>query len=634
VTEGRIGVRLRVLATLCAFMFAALGVRLWFVQVLASTQYRNQAEVNGTRLVPVPAPRGLILDRNGDVLVDNRPSLVVTVNRQEVGDREESVLFKLSKVLHVPVKDLVSRLNDLRYYQYQPIPVAFDVSKRVAFYLGEHQRQFPGVETQELTVRDYPNGDLAAHVLGYTGLISADQLKDPRFHGYTQQDIVGKSGVEETYERYLQGRKGQVKLRVNSAGKTLKAIGQQDPVAGDSVVLSIDAGIQKLAEDSLHLGIQAARNASLPADAGAVIVEDPNTGQILAMASYPTFDPSFFVKGFTDAQYQAEFTRPDRHQPLFDRAIQATYPAGSTFKPFVALSALRHGVAAEDGFYSCPASYSVPTDPDTVFENWAYPESFGTISLTQSLVISCDTVFYQFGYQFYRYYDQDSTQGDLLQNDLRSFGFGHITGVDLASENAGVIPDPKWKDQHFKPTKDDPYANIWKPGDMVNMSIGQGNVAVTPLQMAAAYSAIANGGTVYQPHVGLRIQRPDGTIVRTIKPHVNAHLPFKQQQLFFIRQALQGVVSDPNGTAAYAFRGFPFGQVSVAGKTGTAEVAPFVPYSWFAAMAPVDHPKYVVVALVEQGGHGSQTAAPVVRRILEGLYGLPLSNPVTGQVQD
>ncbi|MDP9342304.1 MAG: penicillin-binding protein 2 [Actinomycetota bacterium] len=633
-TEGRMGVRLRVLATLCAFMFAALGVRLWFVQVLASTQYRNKAEVNGTRLVPLPAPRGLILDRNGDVLVNNRTSLVVTVNRQEVGDREESVLFRLSKVLHTPVKDLVSRLNDPSYYSYTPIPVAFDVTKRVAFYLGEHQRQFRGVETQELTVRGYPNGDLAAHVLGYTGLISADQLKDPRFHGYSQQDVVGKSGVEETYEQYLQGRKGQVKLQVNSAGKTLKAFGQQDPVAGDSVVLSIDAGIQKLAEDSLHLGVQAARAAGLPADAGAVIVEDPNNGQILAMASYPTFDPSFFVRGFTNAQYKAEFTRPARHQPLFDRAIQATYPAGSTFKPFVALSALRHRIASENGFYSCPASYEVPGDTShTIFENWAYPQSFGTISLTQALVISCDTVFYQFGYKFWQDY-RDSNKTDLLQNDLRSFWFGRPTGLDLPSENSGVIPDPQWKDAHFPPTTEDPYANIWKPGDLVNMSIGQGNVAVTPLQMATAYSAIANGGTVYRPHVGLRIQGPDGSVVRTIKPRVNGHLPFSQQQLFFIRQALQGVISDPSGTAASAFQGFPFGQVSVAGKTGTAEVSPFVPYSWFAAMAPVDHPKYVVVALVEQGGHGSQTAAPVVRRILEGLYGLPLSNPVTGQVQD
>jgi penicillin-binding protein 2 len=633
-TEGRIGVRLKVLATLCAFMFAALGVRLWFLQVLNAQAARKSAEQNGIRLVPVPAPRGRILDRNGNVLVDNRLSLVVTVNRQELGDHEDSVLFRLSKVLHTPVADLLSRLNDTRYYPYTPIPVAFDVSKRVWFYLGEHARQFPGVNVQQLTVRRYPNGDMAAHLLGYAGQISAEQLKDPRFRGYDQQDVVGKSGVEETYERYLQGHEGEEKLLVNSTGKTLRQIGLERPVPGDDLVLSIDANVQKLAEDSLHLGVQAARNAGLPADAGAVIVEDPNTGQIVAMASYPTFDPSFFVRGFTNAEYEAAFLRSDRHQPLFDRAIQATYPAGSTFKPFVALSALRRGIAAENGYYSCPASYEVPGDTShTVFENWAYPESFGTISLPRALVISCDTVFYQFGYQYWRDY-RDANEGDLLQNDLRSFGFGRITGIDVPSENSGVIPDPKWKDEHFKPTAEDPYANVWKPGDLVNMSIGQGNVAVTPLQMATAYSAIANGGTVYRPHVGLRIQRPDGKVVRTIEPRVEGHLPFGKQQLFFIRQTLQGVVSDPSGTAAYAFRGFPFGQVSVAGKTGTAEVSPFVPYSWFAAMAPVDHPKYVVVALVEQGGHGSQTAAPVVRRILEGLFRLPLSNPVTGQIQD
>jgi len=629
------GLRLRVLATLCAFMFAALGVRLWFVQVLNAQAAKDQAQRNGIRLVAVPAPRGRILDRSGDVLVDNRPSLVVTVNRQEVGDREESVLFRLSKVLHTPVRDLLARLNDPRYYPYTPIPVAFDVSKRVAFYLGEHASRFQGVETPTLTVRDYPDGDLAAHVLGYTGQISADQLKDPRFHDYGQQDVVGKSGVEASYEQFLQGHKGEEKLLVNSAGKTLKAIGGRNARPGDDVVLSIDTDIQKLAEESLHLGIQAAHADTLPATAGAVIVMDPNNGQILAMASYPTFDPAFFVKGFTARQYRDTFEKPGEHQPLFDRAIQGTYPAGSTFKPFVALSALNHGIASETGYYSCPASYEVPGDTShTIFENWAFPESFGTISLPTALVISCDTVFYQFGYKFWLDYLVGGKQEQLLQNDLRRFGFGHPTGVDLASENAGVIPDPKWKSEHFKPTTEDPYADVWKPGDLVNMSVGQGNVAVTPLQMAAAYSAIANGGKVYRPHVGLRIQRPDGRVVRSIKPAVDDHLPFSKQQLFFIRQSLMGVVSDPSGTAGFAFRGFPFGEVSVAGKTGTAEVAPFVPYSWFAAMAPVEDPKYVVVALVEQGGHGSQTAAPVVRRILEGLFGLPLSNPVTGQVQD
>ncbi len=631
-TEGRIGARLKVLAMLCGFMFAALGVRLWFVQVLNAQAAKASAQHNGIRLVQVPAPRGRILDRNGNVLVNNRQSVVVTVNRQVLGDNEESVLFRLSKVLRMSVKDLVGELNDPRYYPYTPIPVAFDVSNRVVFYLGEHADQFPGVQWSLRAVRTYPDGDLAAHMLGYTGQISAEQIKDPRFHGYDQQDVVGKSGVEATYEPYLQGVKGQEKLLVNSAGKTLQKLGVQEPQAGDDVVLTIDARFQKLAEQSLRLGIQAARAASLPADAGAVIVEDPNTGEILAMASYPTFNPSFFVKGFTTAEYTAAFLRNDRHEPLFDRAIQATYPAGSTFKPFIALSALRHRIATETGNYSCPASYAVPTDPDQVFENWAYPQSFGYINLPTALRISCDTVFYQFGYKFYEDYKRN--QPELLQNDLRAFGFGHPTGIDVPSENSGVVPDAKWKEEHFKPTEADPYANYWLPGDMVNMAIGQGNVAVTPLQMAAAYSAIANGGTVYRPHVALRIQTSGGDVVRTIRPVANGTLPFNDRQLSFIRQSLEGVVSQPDGTAAFAFRGFPFGQVSVAGKTGTAEVAPFVPYSWFAAMSPVAHPKYVVVALVEQGGHGSQTAAPVVRRILEGLYGLPLSNPVTGQVQD
>jgi penicillin-binding protein 2 len=636
VTEGKIGVRLKILSTFVVFMFAALGVRLWFVQVLNTAQAKIAVRNNSIRFVPVAAPRGRVLDRKGDLLAGNRLTLAVTVNRQQVGSREEAVLFRLARLLKIPVKDLTDRLNDPNYLPYAPVPVAFGVPKRVAFYIGEHQNIFRGVDTEELALRTYPQHSLAAHVLGYTGQISADQLKDPRFAHYSQDATVGKSGVESTYEHFLQGTAGEVKVQVNSSGKTLGTIGRQPPRSGDDVVLTINDRIQRLAEESLDLGMRSAHAGGYPAHAGAVIVMNPNNGQVLALASRPTFDPRFFEKAFTQKQYFKAFLGKKRHDPLFDRAVQADYPPGSTFKPFVALSAMHDGIAGPYGYYSCPPSFTVPgTNPPEIKNNWS-ASNYGNISLAQALVISCDTVFYQFGWDFWKRFTKANGGviskgpgvGEFLQRDLRSFRFGRPTRVDLPAENGGVIPDPAWKHETKTPVKGDYCSRNWCPGDDLNMSIGQGDVGVTPLQLAMAYSAIANGGTVWRPHLALRIQRGPGHIVARIQPRELGRLPFTKQQIAYVRRALIGVVSSPGGTAYSAFAGFPFSKVQVAGKTGTAEVPPFQPFSWFAAMAPVQHPRFVVVSLVEQGGHGSDTSAPIVRRVLEGLYGETLTGTI------
>lgn len=651
-TEGKIGTRLKVLAALCAFMFAALGTRLWFVQVLASEQYRREARHNGIKIVFTPAPRGRILDRNGNVLVGNRSSLVVTINRQELGDHAAEVLPRLSRLLEVPVKDLRTNMDDPRYYAYAPVPVAFDVPKEVAFWLGEHEDRFPGVSYEELPVRTYPLGTLAAHVLGATGQITADLLKDPRFEGYLQNDVVGRAGLEATYEHALRGVKGEQKIQVDASGKNLGTIGTPEPpTPGHDLLLSLDERIQKLTESSLALGEKKAREVvdaesgkHFEAPAGAAVVIEPRTGRIVAIASSPTFDPRVFVDGLSQVEYD-RFNAPLLHQPLLNRATQAAYPPGSTFKPFVALSALRRGIATEGGSWDCPAVYHVPgtTNPPEYKHNWA-SYNLGYLSLPRALVQSCDTIFYQWGYDYWRRYrDSGSGVGDLanykgrtlaLQPDLERFGFGRPSGVDIPSEYSGRIPTPAWKAgvhrEHPKLFPD----GRWFPGDYLNMSIGQGDVLITPLQLAVAYSAIANGGKVLAPRLGLRIQSPGGAVERRIKADVVGHLPFTKQQLAFIRGALEGVTADSAGTAYYAFRGFPLYRIPVAGKTGTAEVPPFQPFSWFAAMAPAPHPKYVVVCYVEQAGHGSQTAAPVVRRILEGLYHLPQTPLVVAGPRD
>lgn len=635
--------RLKILATLFVLIFAAITTRLWFLQVLASEQFSELANQNQVRLVSIQPVRGLILDRNGNVLVGNRPSSVVTVDRLAMKESAEAVLLRLSELLEVDIDDLVERVKSPRYAPYQPVPVAEDVLEETIFYLREHERDFPGVDYELSSVRDYPEGSLAAHVLGYVGEISEDQLDELRPAGYLGDEIVGYAGVEAMYERLLYGNRGQRAIQVNAQGDVLdRDFGGPKPAEpGANLVLAIDTEIQKLTERSLALGIQLARrtvdrNNGIPfkATGGAAVVMDPRNGQVLAMASFPTYEPSVFLGGLTAAE-RAPLEDEANNFPQLNRVIQGKYPAGSTFKPFIAAGALKRKMATLDGHYGCPAEFIVPQDESgTVFHNWN-PVNQGFITLAHSLVISCDTVYYQFGYEYYVRYVRSGKQSEIMQQDLGQMGFGNLTGVDLPGESAGRLPTRAYKFDLIENNRDiyGEALSLWLPGDNVNMAIGQGFSLVTPLQMAVAYSAIANGGTLYEPHVGLRLDRPDGTLVRRIAPEAIGRLPITKGQVAYIRDSLRGVTE--GGTAAAAFLGFPLDQIPVAGKTGTAEVPPKQDYSWFAAMAPADDPRYVVVGLIEQGGHGSTTAAPLVRRILEGLFGLqPAKKLEDGGVTD
>jgi penicillin-binding protein 2 len=638
VTEGRTGLRLKVFAALVAFMFAALTTRLWFLQVLAADQFRDIAKQNAVRLIDTPAQRGRILDDKGNLLVTNRVSRVVTVNKQEAGSHLEDELYRLSKLLDVPAKELAARVEDPRYYVFQPVPIDADVGKRIDFFISEHQRQFPGVTVIQEPVRVYPEGSLAAHVLGYLGQISPKQLDDPAFASYRPGDEVGVTGVEAQYESFLRGTEGVVKYRVNSAGQNLGEIGEQQPVPGQDVVLTIDTEAQKIAEESLNLGLQYAHGIydsgtgrDFQANGGAVVVMDPATGAIKALASAPSFDPSLFVRSMSTGEYERRFGAAKGY-PLLDRAIQGLYPPGSTYKPFVLLSALRRGIVSTTDYYPCPPSWAVPEDPlHEVFHNWT-TANLGSMTLAQALYDSCDTVFYPIGYEYWRrYYPPTEPPVEQVQRDLQAFGFGQPTEVDLPFEQEGRVPDAAWKSAvHKRYPKSFPDGR-WFPGDFINMSIGQGDTLVTPLQLATAYSAIQNGGRACAPHVFARAQEADGHVLHSW--HARCHrIPFLQAQIEYVRQALTQVPIQ--GTAASAFIGFPFSQVQVAGKTGTAQVFGQQDYSWFAAMTQAEGKQYVVVALVEQGGHGSTTAAPIVRRIIEGLYGLTYTQFTNGGVTD
>jgi penicillin-binding protein 2 len=642
-TDPGAGLRLKVLAALVVVMFAALTTRLWFLQVLAAERFRSQANDNAVRIVEVPAPRGVIRDIDGTALVENKARRVVTVNREQLGDDAERVLMDLSQLVNIPADELGARLEDAlkRYYVFSPIPLVVGVPKPVEFYIKENQDDFPGLDVVEVPVREYPLGSVGAHVLGYLGQISKQKLKDPGFAGYKPGDLVGISGVESAYEHDLAGTPGLTKYRVNSLGENLGPIGDLRPELGNDVFLTIDADTQELTEQSLRAGIMHARTViesegALIANAGAAVVLDPDTGAIQAMASFPTFDPSLFTRSMSKREYRRRFGE-SRSSPLLNRAVAGQYPPGSTYKPFVAASSLQRDIVSTDRYYPCPGYWIAPyneSDPEAVqyeFRNWTTAD-LGSMNIATALAKSCDTIFYPMGYRYWDlFYVNPDEQADgvashePLQRDLGYFGFGSPTRVDLPYEDDGRVPDAEWKRTTHEAYPDSFPEGQWFPGDFILMTIGQGDTLVTPLQLATAYGALENDGKVCVPHVLDHVESSEETVVRRYRPNCRRSVHIDARYVRYIRDALRGTVSTPGATATAAFSGFPFTQVSVAGKTGTAEVPPKQDYSWFAAMTEADGEKHVVVVLVEQGGHGATTAAPIARNIIEGMYGLPLT---------
>ncbi len=621
-------------------MFAALTTRLWYLQVLASQTYVKIANNTSFRVLQVEPERGRILDANGNPLVDNRESRVVTVQQQLLGDDPEAVLFRLAQHLGVPEKDIVEKMDAEKYYDYQRIPVAVDVSEDKIFYIAEHPKLFPGVGWGQESVARYPEGSLAANVLGTVAHINQEEVDDPAFKDYGVDDTVGRTGLEKTYERFLHGTPGTNKIVVDPAGTLLDELGGQLPVPGYDVKLYLNAKTQSIVERDLLAGIQRARTlnddddtnavTNFVANAGAAVVMDPKTGGVEASASWPTYDPTQFVKGMTNKEYKQRFLNASSGDPLFDRATQGVYAPGSTFKPFIALAALKEGVVAPGSSTDCPAQWAYRLDPDHPFNNWSTYDQ-GYMSIPEALKVSCDTVFYQWGGTFYDRWrsNQLGAGSEPLQHDLRGFGFGRQPGLDVPSESAGFIPTAAWKEQQSKQDpKNFPYG--WLPGDDILMSIGQGYVLTSPMQMATAYSAIANGGRLCEPHLAEQIQTSDGKRVRKIGSNCR-DLPYTQQEISLVQEGLRQVVAPGSGTASAAFAGFPLSQVPVMGKTGTAERPGFTTVagqtqsqdtSWFAAIVGPPGDQHVIVAMVEQGGHGSTTAAPIVRTIIEDMYKL------------
>jgi penicillin-binding protein 2 len=615
--------RLRVLALLVVLMFLALSTRLWFLQVLAAPRFEKEATQNSIRTNATQPDRGLVYDAAGHTVIDNQASLEVRITPDELGSQGEAVVLRVSDLTGVPVRQIARELQDTRYVPSQAIPVAEFVSNKVKLYIREYPEKFPGVEVENTFVRRYPFGRRAAPIVGYTGLIDAAELDQLKNDGYGPNDIVGKAGLESVYEEYLHGKPGKQTMLVNSDGELIRLLAERPPTPGDDIHLTLDMRMQRIAENALADGMARARayqtstNEYLRANAGVVVVLDANTGGVVAMASDPSYDPRWYVHGLTAPQQH--YLRNDKKAALVNRAVQLSYLPGSTFKPFTGLAAIKEGFATMSGYYPCEGTYVKPGDKSgTEFHNWT-DANLHPMQMSEALRISCDTFFDQFGGQFYDQYNEDplGENGDHLEKDLHEWGFESPTGVDLPAEGAGLVPDPAWASE---PSQKAAFPYGWVPGGDILTMIGSGYVEVTPLQLARAYAAIANGGHLCQPHVVDHIDDPNGNLVKQVGGHCDQTVPYSASELGYIRGALRGVVD--TGTADCAFAGFPLSTISVAGKTGTASRTGHQDTSWFASMVgpDPDHPQYVVVTMVEQGGFGGETAAPITRYVIDGLY--------------
>ncbi|WP_243742688.1 penicillin-binding protein 2 [Actinorugispora endophytica] len=668
--QGRIGLVVAAQAlVLC--LLAVLTGRLWYLQVPMAEHYQALAAANRTQNLVIPATRGQILDAAGRPLVHNRTELVVSADFHALAaqpDGGDAVLARLSEVLGVPVERLRQRTRLCGPEvsrpcwpgsPYQPITLAEDVDPRLALQIRERQEDFPGISAQQHAVRDYPQGQSAAQLLGYLQPVTEEELRarEELRAQFSGVDQVGRDGVERTYDAWLRGVAGVRTLAVDNKGNVTGVVSDTPQRPGAHLVTSIDAGVQKIVEKALAGGIERARSAGYPADSAAGVVLDVRTGRVIAMASVPTYDPAVWDGGIDQATYDRLLSE-DAGQPLISRALQGQFPPASTFKVSSLAAAVENG-SPLDGTYDCPGSINVG---DRAFRNYE-GGAHGSISLHKAIVVSCNTVFYRFGYEMWLAdggIDPVQHPRDPMVDMARGFGFGRPTGIDLPNESPGRVPDRTWKREYWEATKEDSCRRartgypevaeenpqhadylkrvatenctegyVWRAGDAANFSIGQGDVLVTPLQLANAYAAIANGGTLYEPRVGKALIEADGSGAREIPPVVAGRLPVSDATLEYLRDALEDVPKE--GTASGAFNGFPQDEVSIAGKTGTGTVTGKRESGWFASYAPADDPRFAVVVLISQGGTGGTVAAPVVREIYDGIYGFaPQEQEQTG----
>ena len=659
------GVRLSVIGIVVFSLFVALFARLWYLQVVQKDEFAAVQSANQIRTVALPPMRGRILDREGRVLADNDSTLNVTIDRSVIKTQaQRTALFdRLAGALKTTPDELEKRYESGKYSPYQPLPLAEDVDESTAVFLKERREDYPGVEVEEGWLRKYRFAPLASQIVGYLGAISKDTQGQYVKQGYQLNDRVGVAGVEQTYESELRGKPGYIKYAVDAKNRVLGVVDRVEPVAGNDVQLTIDLKLQLYTEQTLQAGIQSARThqvtvtgtdlrpqstgQTFSAPAGAAIVQDPNTGEILAMASYPTFDNRWFVGSISDDKMQQLF--PADRSPLVNRAISGQYAIGSTMKLFTSIAALQSGqLNAGNYVYDDKGTYEIPECYDSrvgcVFHNSGGLKP-GRIDLTNALSMSSDVYFYRLGVDMW----QNTSEKYVFQNTLNQFGFGADTGVDLPYEFAGRVPTAELKKQLANEdviSKEDGAGYF--VGDNLQLAIGGGLFAASPLQLVNGYSTFANGGDRLQPRVVAAVLAPGtpttapGQVdlsqaqpTKQFGPVVAAHLDIPQDWQGNITRGLIGVLrksSFPPGTAFRTFQDYNYDAFPIAGKTGTAQISSDQPekdsslFVGFGPIGPGTKPQYTIGAVIEKGGFGAEGAAPVVKCLFKAVSGqLPAS---------
>jgi len=632
--------RIGILGFLALAAFAILFFRLWALQVLSGNQYLVAAENNQLRVMRTDAPRGPIEDRYGRVLVDNTNATAVKIWPSDLPKHGAyAELKRLSGILEVPLSDVTREIKKHYGDPVTPVTVRDDVGERDIRYLYEHQSEFPGMTIVNTSVRNYPFGDLAAHLLGYVGEISDQELKSSK--GYVLGDKVGQAGIESSFDKELRGQPGLEQLRVDSLGRPISPIEQRTPVTpGYAVRLTLDAKLQRAAQKAIVSGINLAQaNHQWYARAGAIVALDPRDGAIRALASYPTFAPSVWTSRKKSAL--APLTNPNvalaDDYPALDRAIAGAYPPGSTFKPVTALAAMQEHILSPYNALACTGTYKAAGQ---IFKNWD-PFVNTSMTLPTAIAQSCDTYFYQVGKAFY---DLPPDRGQPLQRWAKTFGFGQQPGLDVGPATAGLLPTIAWKHRTFT-KKTDPtnwqIDRLWKPGDSIQLAIGQKDMLASPLQMARFYALLANGGKLVTPHLVSAIEQPGpqngpqqgGLVLRRYQAPTKA-LNLDPAGITAIRDGLLEATHSSLGTSSSTFGSYP---IQIAGKTGTAEThavdaggyAHPTNTSWWCGFGPFDAPRLVVCAVIENGGFGGEVAAPSALRVFEQAFGVRATNVST-----
>jgi penicillin-binding protein 2 len=596
---SRLNLRIALLGALVVAAIATVLLRLWSLQILDGEHYRALAQDHGVLDVRVHPPRGEIVDRNGRVLVENRTVMALQLRPSDLpADKAErrAELAKLGGLLDLSPREIRQRVRATPQYAGYPVVLKQGLDRRLLFFFLENKEDFPGVSVERTYVRKYPDGTLAAHLLGLVGQISPHQLTRPQYKALRPGDIIGQAGVEYTYDKFLRGTAGAQRIQVDALGRPRGTLGNRAAEAGDNLRLTLDSGIQETGEAALQAK-------GLP---GGFVAMNVHTGAILGMGSYPTYDPSFYTQPHTKAQYDAFGNRPG--DPLVDRADQGGYPTGSAFKPITATAALEDGLITPSTIFDDTGSLDIG---GLVVHN-AGGAANGPIDMSTALQVSSDVYFFDLGLRA-----EASGNGGQIQDWAFRYGLGRKPQVDVPDATAGLIPTPAWRNRVYRSHKNPYIDRPWNQGDNVNLAVGQGDVMVTPLQLARAYAALANGGALVRPHVGGSVVNIQGETVRKIHPQPQRHLRISGETRSVILEGLHRAADEPGGTSYPVMGSFP---IPVAGKTGTAERQGQQDQSWYSVIAPYPDPQIVVTVTVERGGFGAETAAPIARTILERYF--------------